>query len=396
MIRVVIKKFSPVAFAVAILFSNVPVAHAADPLFATRSPSAAANIGTTGTGWSASTVTRALLVDGSETNLTNALPANGASMLLVLTGFSFDIPAGATIAGVAVSVTRRSTSSSGTFVRDAAIELVGGFGTSSSLASEDVWPATIAAAAYGGPAALWGGSLTPDDVNAAKFGLAIAAQNTDPPVAHNGHVDSASVHFDIGVVDATPPVIALTGGDLTLAFGDTFADLGYAANDVVDGTVAVAVGGAVDISTAGEYTLTYDATDAAGNRAIQQTRIVTVFPAAEVVASPTPSGGNGAPVGLYGTINTVVPIGNAEQTAGNVGIGAGGEVLGAEAYRFTDPQISALLVFLRAFGVDPALVDALGNVLCSPQGDALRSISTLSLDTVTDTTATLTATSTTP
>jgi len=208
--------------------------------------------------------------------------------------------------------------------------------------------------------------------------------------------NSASVHFDIGVVDTTPPVIALTGGDLTLAFGDTFADLGYAANDVVDGTVAVAVGGAVDISTAGEYTLTYDATDAAGNRAIQQTRIVTVFPVAEVAASPAPSGGNGAPVGLYGTINTVVPVGNAEQTAGNVGIGAGGEVLGAEAYRFTDAQVNALLEFLRAFGVDTALVDALGNVLCSPQGDALRSISTLSLDTVTDTTATLTATSTTP
>ena len=193
--------------------------------------------------------------------------------------------------------------------------------------------------------------------------------------------NSASVHFDIGVVDTTPPVIALTGGDLTLAFGDTFADLGYAANDVVDGTVAVAVGGAVDISTAGEYTLTYDATDAAGNRAIQQTRIVTVFPVAEVAASPAPSGGNGAPVGLYGTINTVVPIGNAEQTAGNIGSGAGGEVLGAEAYRFTDAQVNALLEFLRAFGVDTALVDALGNALRSPQGDALRSISTLSLDT---------------
>src|SRR3990167_8731759 len=45
MIRVVIKKFSPVALVVAILFSNVPVAHAADPLSATRSPSAAANFG---------------------------------------------------------------------------------------------------------------------------------------------------------------------------------------------------------------------------------------------------------------------------------------------------------------------------------------------------------------
>ena len=200
--------------------------------------------------------------------------------------------------------------------------------------------------------------------------------------------NSASAHFDIGVVDTTPPVIALTGGDLTLAFGDTFADPGAAAADAVDGTTAVAFGGAVDTSTAGTYILTYDAADAAGNCAVQQTRVVTVLPAAEVAASPAPSGGNGAPVGLYGISNSGGEVLGAETSAkgaGNIGTGA-----------FTNAQVNALLEFLRAFGVDTALVDALGNVLCSPQGDALRSISTLSLDTVTDTTATLTATSTTP
>ena len=128
-----------------LLFGNVPIVRAADPLSATQSPTAAANVGTAGTGWSASTIANALAVDGSETKLTSALPAGGASMRLVLTGFNFDIPAGATIAGVAVSVTRRSTSSSGAFVRDAAIELVGGFGTSSSLATTDAWPATARA-----------------------------------------------------------------------------------------------------------------------------------------------------------------------------------------------------------------------------------------------------------
>ena len=436
MIRIAIKKFSLVALTVAVVFcSSIPVVRAADPLSVTHNPAAAANIGTTGTGWSASTIARALLVDGSETNLTNALPANGASMLLVLTGFNFDIPAGATIAGIAVSVTRRSTSSSGAFVRDAAIELVGGFGTSSSLAAADAWPATLAAAAYGGPSALWGGSLTPDDVNAANFGLAIAAQNTDPDVAHNAHVDGATVTvyyyeadttppsiaaapdlpgneatssagasvlfdlpsasdeggivsescspasgstfalgsttvtctatdtagnsaselFDIGVVDTTPPVVALTGGTVTLAFGAAFVDPGATATDTVDGTDTVSAGGSVDTGAAGEYTLTYDATDAAGNRAVQQTRVVTVLPAAEVVASPAPSGGNGAPVGLYGISNSGGEVLGAETSAkgvGNIGTGA-----------FTGAQISALLEFLRAFGVDSVPVDALGNAL---------------------------------
>src|SRR3989344_5707189 len=273
----IIKKFSIVALVFVIFCTVAPPAHAADPLSVTLSPAAAVNIGTTGTGWSASTVARALLVDGSETNLTNALPANGASMLLVLTGFNFDIPAGATIAGVAVSVTRRSTSSSGAFVRDAAIELVGGFGTSSSLATADAWPATLAAAAYGGASTLWGESLTPDDVNAANFGLAIAAQNTDPDAAHNAHVDGATVTVYYYEADTTPPSIAaapdLPGNEATSSAGvavsfdlpsasdeagiasescDPASGLTFAlgtttvtctAADAVDGTVAGAGGG---------------------------------------------------------------------------------------------------------------------------------------------------------
>src|SRR3989338_2603155 len=271
MIRVVIKKFSPVALAVAILFGNVRVVRAADPLSATQSPTAAANVGTAGTGWSASTIANALAVDGSETNLTNALPANGASMLLVLTGFSFDIPAGATIAGVAVSVTRRSTSSSGAFVRDAAIELVGGFGTSSSLATADAWPATLAAAAYGGASTLWGESLTPDDVNAANFGLAIAAQNTDPDAAPNAHVDGATVTVYYYEADTTPPSIAaapdLPGNEATSSAGVAVNfDLPLASDEggIASESCDPASGSTFAL---GSTTVTCTATDTAGNSA---------------------------------------------------------------------------------------------------------------------------------
>ena len=382
----IIKKFSIVALVFVIFCTVAPPAHAADPLSVTLSPAAAVNIGTTGTGWSASTVARALLVDGSETNLTNALPANGASMLLVLTGFNFDIPAGATIAGIAVSVTRRSTSSSGAFVRDAAIELVGGFGTSSSLAAADAWPATLAAAAYGGPSALWGGSLTPDDINAANFGLAIAAQNTDPDVAHNAHVDGATVTVYYYEADTTPPSIAaapdLPGNEATSSAGAVVTFSLPSASD--EGGIASESCNPASGSTfaLGSTTVTCTAVDPAGNSASAHFDIgVVERPVAEIVDAVEPksqegqeenaaqasgnvgSGSNGAPVGLFGIVNTIVPVGNAEQTAGNAGIGTGGEVLGAQTYRFTEAQINALLEFLRAFGVDSALVDALGKAL---------------------------------
>jgi len=362
----IIKKFSIVALVFVIFCTVAPPAHAADPLSVTLSPAAAVNIGTTGTGWSASTVARALLVDGSETNLTNALPANGASMLLVLTGFNFDIPAGATIAGIAVSVTRRSTSSSGAFVRDAAIELVGGFGTSSSLAAADAWPATLAAAAYGGPSALWGASFTPADVNA--------------------HVDGATVTVYYYEADTTPPSIAaapdLPGNEATSSAGAVVTFSLPSASD--EGGIASESCNPASGSTfaLGSTTVTCTAVDPAGNSASAHFDIgVVERPVAEIVDAVEPksqegqeenaaqasgnvgSGSNGAPVGLFGIVNTIVPVGNAEQTAGNAGIGTGGEVLGAQTYRFTEAQINALLEFLRAFGVDSALVDALGKAL---------------------------------
>ena len=256
---------------VVLLFGNAPAAQAADPLSATQSPTAAANIGTTGTGWSASTVARALVVDGSEANLTNALPANGTSMLLVLTGFNFNIPADATITGVAVSVTRRSTASSGEFVRDATIELVGAFGTSTSLASADAWPATHAVASYGGSSTLWGVALTPTDVNAANFSVAIAAQNIDPDAAHNAHVDGATVTIYYTESDTTPPSIAampdLPGNEAASAEGVAVSfELPSASDEggIASESCSPASGSMFAIGTT---TVTCTATDSAGNSA---------------------------------------------------------------------------------------------------------------------------------
>ncbi len=76
--------------------------------------------------------------------------------------------------------------------------------------------------------------------------------------------------------DLTPPVITLNGSSPLLHSPDTnYEDAGALAIDNVDGVVAVTTTGTVDPNTLGVYTLTYSATDAAGNAA-SVTREVTV------------------------------------------------------------------------------------------------------------------------
>lgn len=84
------------------------------------------------------------------------------------------------------------------------------------------------------------------------------------------------IHF----VDRTPPVITLSGDqELWMRAGQDFEEPGYSAADNGDGdvTAAVVVSGAVNPYHAGDYTLTYSATDKAGNYA-ETARIVHVEP----------------------------------------------------------------------------------------------------------------------
>ena len=75
--------------------------------------------------------------------------------------------------------------------------------------------------------------------------------------------------------DTTPPVVTLNG-DATpvLELQTNFVDLGATAVDDEDGSIGVTVSGTIDQDLAGIYTLTYSATDAAGNTG-SATRIIT-------------------------------------------------------------------------------------------------------------------------
>ncbi len=89
--------------------------------------------------------------------------------------------------------------------------------------------------------------------------------------------------------DTVKPTISLNGGgaSVTITKGDAYNDP-VTADDVLDGPIAfsniVITDGPVDVDTAGEYTLTYNVMDSAGNAADPLTRTVTV---SEPVAEPT-------------------------------------------------------------------------------------------------------------
>ena len=69
-----------------------------------------------------------------------------------------------------------------------------------------------------------------------------------------------------------PPVITVTSGTDTVEQGSTWTDAGATA----DGGETVTASGTVDTNTVGTYTITYTATDAAGNTGTA-TRTVTVI-----------------------------------------------------------------------------------------------------------------------
>ena len=77
--------------------------------------------------------------------------------------------------------------------------------------------------------------------------------------------------------DTSPPVIILTGSGLvTIEAGFEYADAGATATDAVDGTIPVVVDNKVNIQVPGSYLVSFSATDAAGNAAVEVTRTVIV------------------------------------------------------------------------------------------------------------------------
>ena len=81
----------------------------------------------------------------------------------------------------------------------------------------------------------------------------------------------------VNVVDTTGPVIVLSGeATVTHEAGSVYKDSGASATDLVDGEVLVESSGSVNRNKPGEYTISYRATDSAGNKGKGVERKVSV------------------------------------------------------------------------------------------------------------------------
>lgn len=114
------------------------------------------------------------------------------SNYLKVTNFGFTIPTDATITGVTVAIERSSTVLNGT--HDDSIKLVkGGTISGNEKATATQWPTSDGVATYGSATDLWGLTLTPADINASTFGVAISAI---ADLASTAQVDYVSITID--------------------------------------------------------------------------------------------------------------------------------------------------------------------------------------------------------
>src|ERR1035441_7842920 len=125
-----------------------------------------------GTAWS--TPTGIESTSSSATKTISSGDANTTSAL-VGTGFGFSIPAGATITGIQVSMSRRlnSTALFNVNFSSASVKLLKagtpvGTGTDDGLA---LWSTSLVASHFGSVSSLWGTTWTPSDINNANFGV---------------------------------------------------------------------------------------------------------------------------------------------------------------------------------------------------------------------------------
>ncbi|WP_417763151.1 immunoglobulin-like domain-containing protein [Shewanella sp.] len=88
--------------------------------------------------------------------------------------------------------------------------------------------------------------------------------------------NTATATREVNVVDTTPPVINLIGGNtIELLASETYEDP-TTATDGYDGEIAVETSGDLDTNSEGTYTVTYTATDTSGNTA-SETRTIQVL-----------------------------------------------------------------------------------------------------------------------
>ena len=156
-------------------------------------------------------------------------------------------------------------------------------------------------------------------LSAVAFNQDISQWEVSNVVAHgsfaqNPPLENAHNPFYEEVVDSTKPVITLLGdATVSLTVGDTYTDAGATATDNIDGNITanIVTVNSVNTSIVGDYSVTYDVNDSAGNVADTITRTIHV-----VLASDTTS----PIITVLGDVNISVIKGTSYTDAGATAI----------------------------------------------------------------------------
>lgn len=181
----------------------------------TASPTTCASVTGIGTvAWS--NATRAVSSNGSYAT---ASVDGSITRFLQCTGYNFAIPAGATINGITVNVTRKSSSTSNGGSADAAMRLVkaGTIGTT-DRSTGTTYTTSDVIEAHGSAIDLWGTTWTAADINNVNFGAAFAATKA----SGSGSAQTVSVDYIQIVVDYTSaPTVTTNAATLVTTTGAT-------------------------------------------------------------------------------------------------------------------------------------------------------------------------------
>jgi hypothetical protein len=146
-----------------------------------RDPTAAATVDGGNTVWiNPNNALTLNTIYATADHLTNAKP----TQYLQTTNYGFTIPAGATINGIVVTITRTPVNSNNTFY-DKTVQLIkGGIKTGSNYAHStdpaDDWISGPQTITYGtGTTDLWGTTWSIAEINAIDFGVAFQVQSND-------------------------------------------------------------------------------------------------------------------------------------------------------------------------------------------------------------------------
>lgn len=126
----------------------------------------------------------------------------GNTYYLKVTGFGFTLPSYAAICGIRVQIEKRASGLGlWSTISDNQVRIIKGgtiLGTNKATATD--WPTSDVTGNYGGASDLWGTSFTPEEVNAAGFGVAISVHIEGVVVVPSAEIDNIRIAIDYNPV----------------------------------------------------------------------------------------------------------------------------------------------------------------------------------------------------